>query len=872
MARILGKLALCTIIIGASHAASAGTVVVAKQTHSQEGLIGVTANQTSNSIEYVVGADYAIDDVVTFTFPSGALISPSFPDPIAVGAGSLALDSSSPDSATYRVTAGISADDTIAFGRIGYRTAAVMAGALTVTVSSYTAAGEVLDLTGIRTAVVAEVKSQFGRVEISSENVDGEDVFSVFDGVIQNDTGQDGISFATADTVLTWEAINPTTTGWLNLATVFNTNVTISGQAGKMTGLGFSDFITTTANTKIFSEAHAQLSLAYNGMVPSGGAPESLTFTPPGDVVLEEQSFKFSFSYYFQSAGAVEGTTELAVKVNAGEWALSTPVAAPASSVVLSGSVAMAFNSNTQNGAFCDLDNVLDPGETSTMTVTLRNSGTGLVSGVTAQVSSTADVTFSNGGVLTFDDIASARFKGRAMIDVTLNAATLNEPVNILVTFMSDDPDVVLPAAINTALNVNSDYVHGRATDDFSTTNTIWLDWSRSQSWAYNNSGTFGTVMLGPNSGSESDIRLKTPTLTVADTGAFSMDFEHHFEFETGTDGSPWDGGVIEISVDGGDWMDVVDAGGTFATGYNGTIASSNPSLGGRDGFVGELVGGALLATESISFPEGNLNGIPVQFRFRIGTDASVSARGWSLDNVSFTNMTDATPFSVLVVDSGVCENRAPFLLDVMGVDSVVEGSAVTLTAQGLDHDPGDITYIWTQTAGASPINTWDIDATSTTFTFNAPKVAADETYSFSVQASDGELLSPAQQITMVIINNADPVLTTGQSSVSVVEWESVVLIVSGSDAEDDALTYAWTMNGVVLDATGPSYQYTAPGFTEGLTASFSVTASDSTGTSEAIPITVRVNPAPKSSGGGSLGLWVLLLFPIVFIRRKKAV
>jgi len=182
-----------------------------------------------------------------------------------------------------------------------------------------------------------------------------------------------------------------------------------------------------------------------------------------------------------------------------------------------------------------------------------------------------------------------------------------------------------------------------------------------------------------------------------------------------------------------------------------------------------------------------------VQFRFRIGSDEAVSARGWNIDNVSFSNITDPTPFSILVVDSGVCVNRTPFLLEVTGPTSVIETSPVTLTAQGLDHDTGDVAYTWTQMVGSIPLNTWDIGSTSATLTFDAPDVASDETYTFSVVPTDGELSSPAQKISLTVINNAAPVVTTDQSSITVRENNAVTLSVSGSDAENDSLTYQWT-------------------------------------------------------------------------------
>ncbi|MBE7901851.1 hypothetical protein IPD43_30340, partial [Paenibacillus polymyxa] len=62
-----------------------------------------------------------------------------------------------------------------------------------------------------------------------------------------------------------------------------------------------------------------------------------------------------------------------------------------------------------------------------------------------------------------------------------------------------------------------------------------------------------------------------------------------------------FDGGVVEISINGGDWVDVTSVGGEFDVGYSSTLQDE---LAGRETFTG--ISGDLNSTarntETISF------------------------------------------------------------------------------------------------------------------------------------------------------------------------------------------------------------------------------------------------------------------------------
>jgi uncharacterized repeat protein (TIGR01451 family) len=93
-----------------------------------------------------------------------------------------------------------------------------------------------------------------------------------------------------------------------------------------------------------------------------------------------------------------------------------------------------------------------------------------------------------------------------------------------------------------------------------------------------------------------------------------------------------YDGGVVEISANGGAWTDL----GALMTqgGYNSTIsASSGSPIGGRQAFSGSSGGYVQTAVNLSSYVGQN-----VQIRFRFATDSSVSSTGWYVDDVEIVD------------------------------------------------------------------------------------------------------------------------------------------------------------------------------------------------------------------------------------------
>ena len=98
---------------------------------------------------------------------------------------------------------------------------------------------------------------------------------------------------------------------------------------------------------------------------------------------------------------------------------------------------------------------------------------------------------------------------------------------------------------------------------------------------------------------------------------------------------------MLEISIGGGAFQDILAAGGSFAVGgYNGTISVNFGSpIGGRQAWTGNSAG---FVTTTVNIPAA-ANGQIVIFRFRRGTDATVSGQGWRIDTITSTDTSFCT-------------------------------------------------------------------------------------------------------------------------------------------------------------------------------------------------------------------------------------
>jgi len=198
--------------------------------------------------------------------------------------------------------------------------------------------------------------------------------------------------------------------------------------------------------------------------------------------------------------------------------------------------------------------------------------------------------------------------------------------------------------------------LNASATDTVETSTTPWTAAgdNADQIWSRVEASPFNRAWFGLDFSAPSDTTLESPALTVGTTAPFVIQLDHRFGFEADSSTSPptfFDGGMIEISRNGGPWEDISAF---SAPGYGGKlfIGSDNP-LGGRQAFVGRNA--SFPARDHLTLNLGMaFAGQTVRIRFRIGTDAASGDIGWEIDNIAFQGITN-TPFAVFIEDLAKC-------------------------------------------------------------------------------------------------------------------------------------------------------------------------------------------------------------------------
>lgn len=166
--------------------------------------------------------------------------------------------------------------------------------------------------------------------------------------------------------------------------------------------------------------------------------------------------------------------------------------------------------------------------------------------------------------------------------------------------------------------------------------------------------------------------------------------FTHFYDTE-----ATWDGGLVEISLDGGNsWIDLVDD--FTSNGYNSTIFNSKP------GFSGDS-GGFITSTADLSAYDGNV----VRIRFLMNCDQFVGGNGWYIDDVFIENLDRYIPnIATATTDQFTATGRLTGPTKVLvGPDDFVVGSSHTdascfgeldgsATASAMGGS-GAYTYLW---------------------------------------------------------------------------------------------------------------------------------------------------------------------------------
>ena len=313
----------------------------------------------------------------------------------------------------------------------------------------------------------------------------------------------------------------------------------------------------------------------------------------------------YSDNVLFSNATSGGGTTTRSITLTIVDLA---PVVVP------SGSTMLSENCTPPNGS-------IDPGETVTLNLSLQNVGTGDTSNLVATLVGSDAVT-SPSAPQTYGVVVHG---GSAVAQSFTFTAEGVCGGSLTVTLQLQDGATDL-GTINYPFTLGQ--TGGSAAEDFdgATAPSLPTDWTTSASGMQSDWATAtGTADTSPNAAFSPDVagigvnELDSPSFYVNSVSA-KLTFRQNYNLSASTTNSSlgYDGGVLEISIGGGAFQDILTAGGSFVSGgYNRTLSSdSGNPLAGRQGWSGTS-GGFITTTVNLPSAAAGQN---IQLRWRCGT------------------------------------------------------------------------------------------------------------------------------------------------------------------------------------------------------------------------------------------------------------
>ncbi len=189
----------------------------------------------------------------------------------------------------------------------------------------------------------------------------------------------------------------------------------------------------------------------------------------------------------------------------------------------------------------------------------------------------------------------------------------------------------------------------------------------------------FGGQCDGSPADESSVMRMESPLIVIPGGAAPKLAFDHYVATEFG-----YDGGNLEISVDGGAYTLVPAAAYTFNA-YNTTLitaggGNTNPIAGQAafSGTDGGVVGGSWGQSQIDLAALGVTPGSTVRLRYNMGTDGCAGVDGWYVDDVRVYTCGGPTAVSLSALETSETPTMATTWLAVAGI-AVLGAAAVIL-------------------------------------------------------------------------------------------------------------------------------------------------------------------------------------------------
>jgi hypothetical protein len=313
-----------------------------------------------------------------------------------------------------------------------------------------------------------------------------------------------------------------------------------------------------------------------------------------------------------------------------------------------------------------NVDGCLEAGETVELIFTIGNSGSGDAEGATVELSS------SDPYLVVIDDQSysanipadgEAQLSDPFVVKVLPSCPEFHEIDLDLDFVLASGRAASRSASISTGGLIEDDMESGAGPWTHEVVNQGYIDeWHLETYRNHTGGGTYSWKSGGAGSANYSDYSngaLMTPTLCLGPDA--TLTFWHYMEAEI-YDGNPpytWDGGIVEISTDGGfSWTEITPDGG-----YPHLIYPNSASpFDGDTPCYGETTGWEQ-ATFDLSAYTGR-----ARIRFQFGSDGYVDEEGWYIDDVEVS----ADLASVKIDPADMQPVPAVFALRVVGRNPIV--------------------------------------------------------------------------------------------------------------------------------------------------------------------------------------------------------
>ncbi len=414
-------------------------------------------------------------------------------------------------------------------------------------------------------------------------------------------------------------------------------------------------------------------------------------------------------------------------------------------------------------GGGCDLDRFLDPGETVSLAVTVRNFPTALpATGISATLTSlTPSVTVVD-GTAEFPDLDRGKF-GKSIIPFRISA----DGTVACSTFASLRLDLVADGGYATAetlivpLGLDSLFVPFPLFEDDmeSGEENGWRHYAyiNEDDWSHNTNGNHTVGAVPGNSwfagapATGKDVSLEPPAFIPGATSVVT--FWHKYDFE-----DDWDGGVLELSTDNGaTWVDV---GALTSTGYDDTL-TVNPqsSLSGRPAWNG--LNPAYPLFDQVTLDMSGWSGLQCRLRFRLGTDlasSGVAVPGWNIDDYSIN---DAAILREQCEETALCPGAEIDPPVFAGLESAVNPQTLDCNAADLKWSKatdvsGPVTYL-IYASTTTPVPTTSPLASTPLLKYRVEGLTPNQTYHFLVRARDSQGNVDGNMVEQTVALTCDP-------------------------------------------------------------------------------------------------------------------